>query len=272
LRKTCEAIKKDNFYTSVSKLYKNNDGRTTVCQDCIKELFNQYTKTFEDKVTALYHICARFDWYFSKKILSEIDEGDTNFLSTYLRRTNLGLNRVKTFIDTLTECGGIGSNDSIIQNTILPASLTERSLDNSSVEKEYSNEWVGEYTVKERDYLDKYYAGLRSDYKIITENHRDYARKIAKASLYMDICFEDMMKGEKGAEIQYNKARETFDKLCQSAKFAESSRSINDVGLGSFGKIFEQVENEEYIYKHVPIKKDEIDEMLAAFQTIQKSL
>jgi hypothetical protein len=113
---------------------------------------------------------------------------------------------------------------------------------------------------------------LREDYKIVTENHRDYARKIAKASLYMNKSFNDLMNGEKDAENQYNKARETFDKLCTSAKFSESSRSINDIGLGSFGKIFDKVEKDEWVYKHTPVEKDQIDEMLESFKTIEKSL
>ena len=57
---------------------------------------------------------------------------------------------------------------------------------------------MGKYTQKDIDYLNKYYAGLERDYKIITENHRDYARKIAKASLQMDKAFDydkDLMDG-----------------------------------------------------------------------------
>ena len=41
----------------------------------------------------------------------------------------------------------------------------------------YNEFWMGEYTQKDIDLLDKYYAGLNRDYKIVTENHRDYGSR-----------------------------------------------------------------------------------------------
>ena len=70
----------------------------------------------------------------------------------------------------------------------------------------------------------------------MTENHRDYARKIAKASLQMDKTFDDMMNGVDGADKRYENATKAFDTLSKSAKFSESTRSVNDVGASSFSK------------------------------------
>ena len=39
-------------------------------------------------------------------------------------------------------------------------------------------------------------------FKIVTENHRDYAKKIAKASLMMDKAYEDMLKGVTAADYE----------------------------------------------------------------------
>lgn len=126
----------------------------------------------------------------------------------------------------------------------------------------WSDEWKGNYTESDIDYLNSYYAGLERDYKIITENHRDYARKIAKASLQMDRTFDDMMNGVEGADKKYDNATKAFDTLSKSAKFSESTRSVNDVGISSFSKITEMVENHNWIPEHKPIEKDEIDKLL----------
>lgn len=113
---------------------------------------------------------------------------------------------------------------------------------------------------------------MERDYKIITENHRDYARKIAKASLQMDRTFDDMMNGVEGADKKYDNATKAFDTLSKSAKFSESTRSVNDVGISSFSKITEMVENHNWIPEHKPIEKDEIDKLLDYLSTIKKSL
>lgn len=136
----------------------------------------------------------------------------------------------------------------------------------------YSEFWMGEYTQKDIDLLDKYYAGLNRDYKIVTENHRDYAKKIAKASLMMDKAYEDMLKGVAGADKMYSSAKDIFDSLSKSAKFSEDKRSINDVGISSFSKITSIVENHNWIPQHVPKEKDMYDEMLEALSVINKSV
>lgn len=136
----------------------------------------------------------------------------------------------------------------------------------------YSDEWMGEYTQQDLDRLNEYYELLKNDYKIVTVNHRDYARKIAKASLMMDKAYEDVLKGVPGAEKVYANAKDIFDSLSKSAKFSEDKRSINDVGISSFSKIVSIVENHNWIPEYVPKDKDMYDELLDALRVINKSL
>lgn len=96
---------------------------------------------------------------------------------------------------------------------------------------------MGNYSETDIRKLDHYYESLENDYNIVTENHRDYARKIAKASLQMDKTFDDMMNGIEGADKRYENATKAFDTLSKSAKFSESTRSVNDVGASSFRKL-----------------------------------
>lgn len=136
----------------------------------------------------------------------------------------------------------------------------------------YSEKWRGKYTESDIKSLDAYYDGLERDYKIITENHRDYARKIAKASLQMDKAFDEMMSGVDGADKKYENATKIFDTLSKSAKFSESTRSVNDVGISSFSKVAAMVEAHNWIPEHKPLKKDTIDELIDYLSTITKSI
>jgi len=149
---------------------------------------------------------------------------------------------------------------------------SKASTQNDIEELIYDDRWMGKYSKKDIDYLNNYYAGLERDYKIITENHRDYARKIAKASLQMDKAFDDMINGIEGSDAKYKNAREAFDTLSKSAKFSESTRSVNDVGISSFSKVAAMVEAHNWIPEHKPLKKDTIDEMIDYLSTITKSL
>lgn len=160
---------------------------------------------------------------------------------------------------------------SSIQNTTSTA-VHVNQADSNEEDLIYDDKWMGKYTQKDIDYLNKYYAGLERDYKIITENHRDYARKIAKASLQMDKAFDEMINGVDGADARYKNAREAFDTLSKSAKFSESTRSVNDVGISSFSKVATMVEAHNWIPEHKPLKKDTIDEMIDYLSTITKSL
>ena len=63
-----------------------------------------------------------------------------------------------------------------------------------------------------------------------------------------------------------------FDNLSKSAQFAESQRGANDVGLGSFGQIFDAVEKHNWVPTYVPEDKDMYDKLLDQFANIEKSL
>lgn len=139
-------------------------------------------------------------------------------------------------------------------------------------EKIYSKDWKGYFTQEDIDDLNQYYTDLNTDFKIVTRNHKDYARKIAKASLAMDKAFEDFQNGVTGADKRYKDLKDAFDSLSKSAQFAENTRSQNDVALGCFGKVFDKVENHNWVYEWDSMEKDEYDILLDQFGNIQKSL
>ena len=306
-KKVCPVCKKTKsiatgFYKSSSPLFAL-DGCVPICIDCVKkEVVNEDGTVNENKLKTM---CQRLDKPFYTDELDsaflqvksehgylsddEVAKQGNKIVGFFFKNINtLRQNKDKSFADS--EMDGFSHKTynvnarekkerianrygDVIENTN-SSSITTSTPQTKKVEEElvYSEFWMGEYTQKDIDLLDKYYAGLNRDYKIVTENHRDYAKKIAKASLMMDKAYEDMLKGVTGADKMYSSAKDIFDSLSKSAKFSEDKRSINDVGISSFSKITSIVENHNWIPQHVPKEKDMYDEMLEALSVINKSV
>ena len=306
-KKVCPVCKKTKsiatgFYKSSSPLFAL-DGCVPICIDCVKkEVVNEDGTVNENKLKTM---CQRLDKPFYTDELDsaflqvksehgylsddEVAKQGNKIVGFFFKNINtLRQNKDKSFADS--ERDGFSHKTynvnarekkerianrygDVIENTN-SSSITSSTSQPKKVEEElvYSEFWMGEYTQKDIDLLDKYYAGLNRDYKIVTENHRDYAKKIAKASLMMDKAYEDMLKGVTGADKMYSSAKDIFDSLSKSAKFSEDKRSINDVGISSFSKITSIVENHNWIPQHVPKEKDMYDEMLEALSVINKSV
>ena len=283
------------------------DKKVPLCKSCIREMcVNSETgeideielnKTLRiiDKPYYKDYLQSAYDQF--KKEHSYLDEdsvkknGDS-IIKLYFKNIVIRQCRNKSYSDSEKEgflypatCGGksdeekemiaesfshVGAVKSAPKSIPEPIPIPEKN--EPTEELVYNKFWCGKYTQSDLDYLNDYYAGLQRDYKIITENHRDYARKIAKASLQMDKCFDEMLNGVDGADTKYKNAREAFDSLSKSAKFSESTRSVNDVGISSFSKVAAMVEAHNWIYEHKPLKKDAIDEMIDYLSTITKSL
>ena len=305
--KICPVCKKSKsiktgFYKSSSPLFAL-DGCVPICIDCVKkEVVNEDGTVNENKLKTM---CQRLDKPFYTDELDsaflqvksehgylsddEVAKQGNKIVGFFFKNINtLRQNKDKSFADS--ERDGFSHKTynvnarekkerianrygDVIENTN-SSSITTSTPHTTKVKEEliYSEFWMGEYTQKDIDLLDKYYAGLNRDYKIVTENHRDYAKKIAKASLMMDKAYEDMLKGVTGADKMYSSAKDIFDSLSKSAKFSEDKRSINDVGISSFSKITSIVENHNWIPQHVPKEKDMYDEMLEALSVINKSV
>lgn len=291
-----EEKKLTDFYSSNSPLF-SIDKRVPLCKKCIQELcLNdegeidevELNKTlriidkpyFKDSLASSYQQFLREHSYIEEE---DVKKYGDKVLGLYFKNIMLRQDKDKSYEDSEKE-GFIhhNSNTSLSEKQKIIQKYSDiqeqKSSNPSSQLKEeqeeliYDEKWMGKYTKKDIDYLNNYYTGLERDYKIITENHRDYARKIAKASLQMDKAFDEMINGLDGADARYKNAREAFDTLSKSAKFSESTRSVNDVGISSFSKVAAMVEAHNWIPEHKPLKKDTIDEMIDYLSTITKSL
>lgn len=245
-----------NFYNSNSPMAK--EGKSPFCKKCIKEMIN-----YKD-INSVYTVLTVMDLpYFYEYWDKCVSTDNKDPFGNYLRMAN-SLNQFK----------GLRWKDSIFDSSNGTQIKKEEKniVKNEKEEVVYDEDWRGSYTESDLNYLNNYYNDLKTDFKIVTRNHQDYARKIAKASLAMDRAYDDMINGVQGSDTRYKNLKDTFDQLSKSAQFAEDKRGANEVGLGCFGVIFDRVEKRQWIPKHDPINKDDYDKMLDAFSTINKSL
>lgn len=281
------------FYKSVSPLYQD-DKCVPICICCVKDgIVNSEDGTINkrklktmlqrldkplywDDLDSGYNQYKKEHGYLSD---DEVAKHGRDIIGLYFKNTMLRQNRNKSFADSEKDNfihsnsnTSIAEKDRIKKEYVSNENVAATKVQTVEEPLVYSDKWIGNYSESDIKKLDRYYESLENDYNIVTENHRDYARKIAKASLQMDKTFDDMMNGVEGADKRYENATKAFDMLSKSAKFSESTRSVNDVGASSFSKVAAMVESHNWIPEHKPLKKDTIDELIDYLSTITKSV
>ncbi|QQP10875.1 hypothetical protein FJQ98_16650 [Lysinibacillus agricola] len=263
--------KPEDFYSSPSQFMKHT-GKVGVCKICI---WNYVEPTEKDNYNieivkdALRMIDKPFIQDLWESAISEAESRNTksNYFKLYMKNIAMPQNISLSWKDS--DFAFVISDNTI---NVESSEVDIKNDFNDKDNKSYNKKWMGEYSPSEIEYLEGYLNGLHKDFKIVTENHKDYAKKIAKASLHMDNCFRDVLEGVSGADKRYKDAKDVFDTLSKSAQFSESQRGQNEVGLGCFGRVFELVETKTFIPEHIPTEQDDIDKMLNDFGHILKSL
>lgn len=253
-----------NFYKSVKKDFVVYGGFSNTCKNCLKDMCF-HPKSGNVSKEGIVKALEVLDKPFKNDIFDKFDEDSFN-IGTYLKNLNLKYKNVR-FADS-----DVSDDAKVMPLYQHDDSDDENFNEDGSRKVIYSRDWRGSYTLGEVEFLDNYYQKLQEDYKIVTQNHKDYARKIAKTSLIMDAVYDEFLQGVAGADKRYNDLQKVFDNLCKSAKFSENTRAINDTGLGSFGQICEKVESKMWIPQWESLNQDQYDDMLMYFNTINKSI
>ena len=251
----CDSMGK---YQVNSKFYKSRNvliGYHPYCKECVNKMVDV------NNIQTVYDILQTLDTPFIYDVWKEaLASIDGKYIDRYLELIN------KTY---KTRYESARFKDSIYDTQF-------ESIDDGSEGevKLWNNEWQGYYSARELQYLNDYYKDLQNDFKIVTRNHKDYAMKIAQASLAMSNAFNIMRDNpeDKDAVGAYKAAADNFDRLSKSAQFAESQRGANDVSLGCFGRVFDAVEKHNFVPKHIPEDKDMFDKIIEQFSNINKSL
>ena len=254
-RRECDAMGRHQPMTKFYKSRNASIGYHPFCKDCVNQMVNI------DDIQTVYDILQILDTPFIQDVWVEtLANVNSNYMEEYLNLIN---NTYKTRYENAR------FKDSVYEET----TSIEKDEKGNEI-KNWDDEWQGYYSQRELNYLNKYYKDLQNDFKIITTNHKDYARRIAQASLIMNDTYNVMRDNpdDKDAVSAYNTAVSNFDRLSKSAQFAESQRSASDVSLGCFGRVFDAVEKHNFVPKHIPEDKDMFDKIIDQFMNINKSL
>lgn len=104
------------FYKNdASPLYKNNGGYATICKECIANLFDKISSTYDSDKIACIMICHYLDYPFYNYIYDQICNNNLTFgLGLYIRRMNNIQNKDKTFLNTIAS-GELLKSDDVIK-------------------------------------------------------------------------------------------------------------------------------------------------------------
>lgn len=128
------------------------------------------------------------------------------------------------------------------ENTNSLQTSSNNSENNEKAKLIYSRKWRGNFTQEQIETLEDIYAQYEEDFVLDNVNIRDYACKVAKASLNADIAEDRMRRGEIPPS-DYKEAQKIFDDLSKSSNFAACRRKPGESsGLGSLGEIILRLE------------------------------
>ena len=139
----------------------------------------------------------------------------------------------------------------------------------------YDEEWNGLFSRREIRYLNNYYSSLEKEFALDDVSMRDYARKVAKASLNYDDMYNKYRSGGSGVTARdLAAAKNGFDELSKSANFAACKRKSEDKAMVlPLGLVVEYLEANKKIYARKDMwEKDSIDQMLVEQYHLAASL
>lgn len=139
--------------------------------------------------------------------------------------------------------------------------------------KVYSEDFNGYFKPAELRYLETYYQSLENDFDLDTENLRDYARKLSKASLLADKAQDDYAAGRCDFGVVKD-ALAQFDMLSKSANFAACKRKPGEAGgMGSWAELTYKLETSGHpCTRKIEWEPDDVDRTIMEFKHIVEAL
>ncbi|KOA94875.1 hypothetical protein ADU76_02425 (plasmid) [Clostridium botulinum] len=246
----------NNFYQNINPYIHDGFG---ICKVCVKKIIN-----YKD-IQSIFFVLHILNRPFITSVWNDIAKNDKDPWSAYIRQIS-SLPQYKDY----TYSNGETFDNNEEQSTIIINTEENDYVDSNGMI--YSKEWKGTFNKPDLNYLNEYLTSLKNDFNIVTRNHLDYARKIAKASLAVDKAYEGMLNGVNGSEKRYKDLQAIFDTLSKSAQFSENSRGSTNAGINGITEIVDKVEDKLWIAEKEEFKQDELDHLLQQFSNIEKSL
>lgn len=262
----------EEFYPN--KSWKAQKFRDAWCKDCAlqfckdKETAKQYcyenNRTWRDGV---------WDSALKKAQYALSTDAEYNDSKTPSKKKQEIENKlaIKKFFSIMNLKSFYGYIDNIGSDGINPAD--ELSSEAGMDKRTYNRKWGGFFNTEEIEYLEDVYSQYEEDFVQDNVNVRDYARKVAKASLNADIAEDKMRRGQISAG-EYKEAQRIFDDLSKSANFAACRRKPGDAsGMGSLGEIIMRLElSGELKENGFVFPEDDVDKIINDFRQTLRSV
>lgn len=256
-RKVCTCCGKEKppttgFYLSHSVLYKHNDGRMSVCKDCLFERYQMFKSFYNDEVKALYHLCMGLDIYFS------VDLVDKSYLQSNVANDEYSLlrNYIKN-VNSLHQYKGKTSLDS--DHLIMNEKAIKEIEDKYKVEKEQilENTKLNEDIAKNKDILERWglgrpveeYVFLENIYKEFTDVYE--SRTPAQKLIFKNIA-KSTLEGDKALRSNnpnvFEKMNNVVSKLMTDGNIKPiQEASVAEDDTATWGKWINLIEQERPI-------------------------
>lgn len=236
----------DNFYMSYSKMH--SDNRVPICKVCILDMID-----VED-VESVKDVLRQID----RPYLSHLwDSASTNSqgkepFGIYMKLISMKDYRDKTWKDSVEE-----EDEEDFDFDQLESTFSYQPDNSIEVTQQIVNKWGDGYIRQEYVQLETLYEEMKLSYEIDTASHRDYLKKICKASLMMD----KYAHPKTGSADLFKKVSDVYDKLMHSAKFTAVQRSAADKtgGMNTFSEFAEFCEKQGFIPKYPDEINDKVD-------------
>ena len=275
-------LKITSFYTHrLNKAWNLHD---CICRDCVKKLVTS-KETMQEycKLSNRNFREDLWEWCVNKVDIIFEHDLDFNSLEEKDREKKRSKRIFSTYFSQMNQSQYYEITANVEKEQFVENNDTEiiEEDDNEDLElvvkgkekKIWSETWQGSYSRANIKWLDAYYADTCNDFSVVSRIHQDYAKKIAKASLAMDIAYNDSMNNVAGADKKFEKSKTIFDTLSISAKFSEKTRGQNDVsGFGSLSEIVMQLENTGFLQKKITYSDDDIEKIGADLRWVLSSV
>lgn len=244
-----------NRVLPLSEFYSNREWRSQSyrdvwCRDCA----SKYCFDRESIKQYCYENNRRWEDTFYDSALKKaqyIQANNAEFIDPKTSRKKKdeieGRAAARQFFSMMNMSGFYGYVENIGEDGVYPGDEESATRERPAVESpeklEYNRKWRGHFTKEQIEALEDIYAQYEEDFVLDNVNIRDYAKKVAKASLNADIAEDRMRRGEISAS-DYKEAQKIFDDLSKSSNFAACKRKPGETsGLGSLGEIVQRIES-----------------------------
>ncbi len=235
---------KANFPVSNSILFAGNDGRLTICRDCVERYYLQLVGVYSgNEEHAIERCCQIFDWYYSNDVvaMTKKEAGGKSRISQYITKMNLNQIKLKgtTYLDTLRE----REKEKIMcVEDIRKADDDDTATIAHTVSSDTIKFFGFGYTDAEYEYLEDQYGDWCARYECNTKAQEELFKSLCIAQL----TIQRVQKNGTTKEIA--DAMKTFQDLLGTANLKPSQTNDNALAeQNTFGTLIKKWENEKPI-------------------------